>query len=161
MTILQTVLNRTKDSTTQIGNSISSVTEPWQKLPITLRSYFLLLQNFIWTVLTIYVLALLGLIATSPLFGKNIIVEAGLILRNLGFSLLSSTAFLIIGVSFGFLSTIFLKPFLPSQLQLPNILNILGWQGIWSTVWVMSPAIIFSIVAIVVGFVVNIVPSKR
>jgi hypothetical protein len=160
-TTVQNIINQATGTTAQIGENINNITEPWQKLPLTIRSYFLTLQSFIWTALTLYIVAIIALILTSPLFGKNPIIELLTIARNLGFSTLSASVFMIAGLSFGFLSTIFLKPFLPAQLQLPNILNILGWQGIWSSIWVLSPALVVSLMLIGVGILTPFFKTKN
>jgi hypothetical protein len=123
-----------------------------QDLPLTLRNYFLLLKNWMSGFIIFYILVLIGFVIIAPLFGKKLFSELSSICLNLSISTFTATISILLSLAFFFLSSILLRAFLASGLQQLNILNILGWQGFWTSLAVFIPLLIGSAVLFVVGY---------
>ena len=123
--------------------------------PNWIKTFLVLAHNFVPIFTILYVVMLLLIAGSSPLFGKSPLRESGVILWRVGLSTtISSLVFLS-----GLLITIYTSSFVQSSfLSIFNtsaITSLLQWQAFWLAFGVMSTAIYVGVASLAAGYVLN------
>lgn len=147
----------------QISDYTQNLTDfanPWFTPLKTLRNGFIYIQSLAWIVILTYAAALIFLALVSPWFAKTRIGEISAISLKLGLNTLAATLTILASLWAIFLSGVLIRQFLTPALQQPQILNILGWQGVWTSLAILAPALIGSIGLVIVGIICDQILRK-
>jgi hypothetical protein len=123
------------------GQTAGDVFNTVQGAPKALRDTWVWFSGWIWFIAGVYVIALAAFVLTSPLFGKNPFVEAGVIGSTIGWGTLVT----VFGILFGWAITLIIGGVVRGYL-LPNfapaaIATMVGWQSFWLAFNLFVPAL--------------------